>query len=115
MDVYIRKTSQGSTALLASKPNYAGFIVIALGTCGLNQRKSLIMHAALAELLDGACYHDLTLMKNPTTDYEHWRKADIFALTRKDWQGFLENRGYRSGVGHLMMKHYRFGLKKRTV
>ena len=106
MDVYIRKTSKSTSALVASRPNYDGFVVIVIGCPGWNVYNSVVMHAALVTLLDGAVYHDWDLCKKPF-DVEHWRRASLFALTRKDWKSFLEGRGYRAGVGYLVMKHYK--------
>ena len=105
-DVYITKASKSASAILASKPNYDGFLVIVVGLSAWNVECMVSMHAAMSTLLDGACYHDWTPIRNPS-DNEHWRKASLFALTKKDWMVFLEGRGYRAGVGHLFMKYYR--------
>ena len=107
MDVYIRKTSKSTSALVASRPNYDGFVVIVIGCPGWNRYCSVPIHAALVTLLDGAVYHDWDVVKKGDNEAEHWRRASLFALTRKDWKLFLEGRGYRAGVGYLVMKHYK--------
>ena len=105
-DVYITKASKSASAILASKPNYDGFLVIVVGLSAWNVECMVSMHAAMSTLLDGACYYDWTPIKTPS-DTTHWRKASLYGLTRKDWMVFLEGRGYRAGTGHLVMKHYR--------
>lgn len=88
------------------KPNYAGFVVIG---AGLPRTGTMSLHAALYQLLDGACYHMIQVVANPDNkvDIAHWDKALKRKLRNSEWNDFLEGRGFRAGVDYPISMFYK--------
>ena len=85
------------------KPNYDGYVVIG---AGLPRTATMSTQAALEKILNGPCYHMLTIWEGGNKEADHWEKMLDGKLTDEDWRHFLEGRGFRAGVDYPIAHHF---------
>lgn len=86
------------------KANYDGFVVIG---AGLPRTGTLSMKSALGTLLNGSCYHMLSVVEGSSDEPDFWNKAIKGKVTPQEWRDFLGGRGYRAGVDYPLSRFYR--------
>ena len=84
-------------------PNYEGYKVIG---AGLPRTGTMSTQAALEKILDGPCYHMLTMWEDGDKEVDHWERMLDGRLNDDDWKVFLEGRGFRSGVDYPISHHF---------
>lgn len=92
------------------KKTNAGFVLIG---AGLPRTGTSSTRAALAILLDGACYHMVNVFGGTKEDWNHWDRAldeinkKEKTITDEEWVDFFQGRGFRSGVDYPPSLFYR--------
>ena len=84
-------------------PNYEGYKVIG---AGLPRTGTMSTQAALEKILNGPCYHMLTMWEGGDEEVNHWEKMLDGKLSDEDWKWFLQGRGFRSGVDYPISHHF---------
>ncbi|TRY78757.1 hypothetical protein TCAL_09467 [Tigriopus californicus] len=65
------------------------------------------MKSALGTLLNGACYHMMSMIEGSPVEPAFWAKALKGGVTPQEWRDFLGGRGYRAGVDYPISRFYR--------
>lgn len=66
------------------------------------------MQNALSILLNGPVYHMYEVMNGKRVEADFWQKALKQKPTNREWQAFLEGRGYRGGVDYPVSFFYKY-------
>ncbi|XP_059095963.1 uncharacterized protein LOC131890601 [Tigriopus californicus] len=105
MDKALKKVlTTGYEVPTDQKANYDGFVVIG---AGLPRTGTLSMKSALGTLLNGVCYHMMSMIEGSPAESAFWAKALKGGVTPQEWRDFLGGRGYRAGVDYPLSRFYR--------
>ena len=85
-------------------PNYSGFVVIG---AGLPRTGTMSMRSALGTLLEGACYHMITVVHSDEEHWKFWEEMLEGKVSPKRIKEFFEGKGFRSGVDYPVSLFYK--------